>query len=426
MKVNRFNMKIDINVIKKRLLYYYPLFGSIIANIDIKENYECETCKTNGKSILYNPNFMSSLSLEKQTFLFAHELCHIAFEHIKRSKGKNHHYWNIATDAVINALLKKDGLDFVEGGVDIEEAVNEDAETMYKKLLKEKDEKYNNMNEFSSHNLWKDNRSMSDKIKELLENLFTKEKNQNRLKQAVLKLNEENKNESEIKLNNSKLKLKKLKDLKKELNKSLSKMTSQQNQNSKRNDKPEFIELSVPLLDWRKVLKESINQNVDWSYQNATIEENILTSHLEEYSSSETEVILDTSSSIETILLVNFLKELKNILKNSKIKVGCFDDKFYGFTEIRRDEDIDNMDFPGGGGTNFNAAIKAFSRRVENKIIFTDGYASMPELSIDAIWIVFGDTKIYPKGGRVIYIDKEHLNNLKYDNKNKIKILNII
>lgn len=43
------------------------------------------------------------------------------------------------------------------------------------------------------------------------------------------------------------------------------------------------------------------------------------------------------------------------------------------------------MKFIGGGGTNFDVTVNAFSRRCENKIIFTDGYASMPNILINAI-----------------------------------------
>jgi predicted metal-dependent peptidase len=102
---------------------------------------------------------------------------------------------------------------------------------------------------------------------------------------------------------------------------------------------------------------------------------------------------LDTSDSINNKLLRGFLRECKNILKQSRLKVGCFDTKFYGFHEIKTLSDIDNMILEGGGGTNFEVAVNAFTRRVENKIIFTDGYASMPNTSIDVIWIVFGNKK---------------------------------
>ena len=128
-------MSVDIDSIKRKLLIKYPTFGSVIANLEFKEEEGIGTAGTNGKEVLYAPNFISRLSDKEITFLFAHEVCHVAFEHIFRSEGKDKKLWNIATDSVINALLKQDGLPMIEGGVDIPEAVNYDAEEMYNKLL---------------------------------------------------------------------------------------------------------------------------------------------------------------------------------------------------------------------------------------------------------------------------------------------------
>ena len=162
--------------------------------------------------------------------------------------------------------------------------------------------------------------------------------------------------------------------------------------------------------------KEAIKYDVDWSYQNATIENGIVTPNLEEQLRPETEIVLDTSGSIDETLLRNFLRECKNILQTSKVKVGCFDTEFYGFTEIKSTSDIDNLPFHGGGGTNFDVAVNAFTKRVENKIIFTDGEAKMPSTPIDAIWIVFGEYKINPAGGKVIYMAAEQLKRLNNHN----------
>ena len=126
-----------------------------------------------------------------------------------------------------------------------------------------------------------------------------------------------------------------------------------------------------------------------------------------------TEILLDTSGSISETLLKNFLRECKNILITSKVKAGCFDTKFYGFYPIRNLNDIDNMPFKGGGGTDFDVAVNAFSKRVENKIIFTDGCAPLPKKYLDAIWVVFGRDEFHPKGGKVIYINEEELKRLK-------------
>ena len=131
----------NIDSLKRKMLVKYPFFGSVVVNVKYQETKEVDTACTDGKIIYYNPEFLNSLSLEEQMFLLAHEVCHIAFNHILRSEGKDARLWNIATDAVINQFLMRDGLKMVEGGVDIAEAINYDAEQLYEKLLKEQQEK---------------------------------------------------------------------------------------------------------------------------------------------------------------------------------------------------------------------------------------------------------------------------------------------
>ena len=76
------------------------------------------------------------------------------------------------------------------------------------------------------------------------------------------------------------------------------------------------------------------------------------------------------------------------------------------------------MKFVGGGGTDFEVAVNAFSKRVDNKIIFTDGCAYMPNKKCDAIWVVFGKEKISPNGGKVIYISEEQFKQLNSVKRN--------
>ena len=74
------------------------------------------------------------------------------------------------------------------------------------------------------------------------------------------------------------------------------------------------------------------------------------------------------------------------------------------------------MKIVGHGLTNFFSAINAFSRQVENKIIFTDGRGYIPEDTANIIWVVFGDEKIDVKNGKVIYIKDDKLREL-YERK---------
>lgn len=474
-------MKYDIAALKRKMLVKYPFFGSVVASVDYKENKDIPTAGTDGETIYYNPKYLESLSVEEQTFIFAHEVCHIAFNHILRSEGKDPELWNIATDGVINQFLKRDGLKMALGGVDMAEAINYDAEQLYDKLLQEKQQRQqqngqgNNQSEqgnqqqnqqqsrgssqgengqqqsqqqnssnsgnsqeqsggdsgkdlqeedkskqdvgHDTHSMWeqavkkhKEQQEKSDKKESLLDKLLgkdAKEKEKNELEKKQEEL--ESMGEKDAFKKNLEDKKKQLEELKEAISKQASQAGTSTNRDVRIvND----IGTAKPIVDWRYVLREAIKYDVDWSYKNATLEDGVVTANLEEQPMPETEIVLDTSGSINEVLLKNFLRECKNILQHTKLKVGCFDTEFYGFHEIRTEEDIENMRFEGGGGTDFDVAVGAFSRRVENKIIFTDGKASMPDMPLDAIWIVFGGERINPKGGKVIHITPEQLDRL--------------
>ena len=474
-------MKYDIVALKRKMLVKYPFFGSVVANVDYKENKDIPTAGTDGEVIHYNPEYLELLSIDEQTFVFAHEICHIAFNHILRSEGKDPKLWNIATDGVINQFLKRDGLKIVPGGVDIAEAINYDAEQLYEKLLQEKQQQSgqgnsqqqssggsqggNNQQQSQSqqqgnsgsvssqeqekqsqehsggesegdsqkedkskqdvghdtHSMWeqavkkhKEQKEKTDKKESLLDKLLGKDKD----KKGKEKTELEKKQEELESIGEKDAFKKNLEDKKKqleELKEAISKQAAQAGTSTNRDIRTvNDIGTAKPLIDWRYVLREAIKYDVDWSYKNATLEDGVVSANLEEQPMPETEIVLDTSGSINEVLLKNFLRECKNILQHTKLKVGCFDTEFYGFHEIRTEEDIEKMRFEGGGGTDFDVAVGSFSRRVENKIIFTDGEASMPDMPLDAIWIVFGGKRINPKGGKIIHIDDEQLERL-YD-----------
>lgn len=408
-------MKLDIETIKRRLLIKYPLFGSIVAATEFVKDNNCysngvPTAGTDGKKVYYHEDALNNITEDEQVFLFAHEVCHIALNHINRSEGKDKEVWNIATDGVINALLKKDGLPLIEGSVDIKKAINYDAEELYEELLKEKKDKNKDENSQSSNqDVGHDTHSAWEKALEDAKNQTQAETKNDFLEEAQKEF--ESLGEKEVFKQNKTERKRNLEKLQDDLVRESHTASSTKDLRTVKN-----IGNSSPLIDWRRLLKEAVKYDIDWSYRNATIEDGVVTPYLEEIPRPETEILLDTSGSVSETLLKNFLRECKNILKTSKVKVGCFDDEFYGFTEIRTEEDIDKMEFVGGGGTDFDVAVNAFTRRVENKIIFTDGESYMPDKAIDAIWIVFGDKKINPKGGKVINITGEQLERLMTNN----------
>ena len=386
----------DITALKRKVIALYPFFGSIAADVEYQETEDIKSIKSDGRNIFYNPKYMSCLSAADQIFVLAHELCHIAFEHTARGKGKDPMIWETATDAVINQMLKRDGLDIIAGGIDYPEAIDYDAEQYYEILLKEKLDMELLFGKLEGQENPAGGGGNGEQPPESndSEDDSEDEDNNDESDQVLLPAEDDSDNEDSEDDEHALVEEKE------------SKAGNAVNRDTRI---VEEIGNCQPVIDWRLILLDTINYGVDWSYTNAVLENGIVRPVLEEMPVPETEIVLDTSWSVDEELLRNFLRECKNILTFSKLKAGCFDTVFYGFHDIRTVQDIENMPFQGGGGTDFNVAAEAFTLRVDNRIIFTDGQAPMPDKFLKAIWVVYGDETIEPAGGTVIHIKPEQL-----------------
>lgn len=459
----------DVNKIIVRFKIKYPRFEYIIDELPIEYDDSIETACTDGEKLYFNKQFMESLDEDEQLFTFAHEVLHVALNHIDRCLDKNMYYWNLATDAVINDYLRNNGLKFVKGCVDIEGALNHSAEEMYEKLLKEEEEQKEDepkeikdsdkrgngkpMKSPSSGNNENpdndkdgdENKSPSDSKedrdkenendnrkstndKEKTEEERKKEKRDNNVghddhskweetakkhkEEGTLNSNKPNE-KNEFKENADEKKKKDDDYLKNGLN-GTKRKGSEYTEGSKRGRVEGIEGLNESPISWQDLLKMNYRSNPDWR-TTEEVENGVLIEDLEDDESCECEILIDTSGSVSIELIRNFLTECLTIAKNNKIKVGFFDTKFYGFHDIRDEDDIAELTIEGGGGTDFNSAVEAFTDSCQNKIIFTDGCAEMPEKEVDATWIVFGYYKheIHPKGGNTIYINGDEYDTLR-------------
>lgn len=147
--------KFDVESIKKKIVRKYPIMGSLMDNIKfniIESEDPGQTAYTDGRDIYFNRTFMDTLDEKEQIFVFAHEMSHIALDHIMRSDGKDPQLWNIATDAVINQELLRDRLLMPEGCINIKDALNHSAEWVYRKLLEKRQELMKESSQQSSQN----------------------------------------------------------------------------------------------------------------------------------------------------------------------------------------------------------------------------------------------------------------------------------
>ena len=375
----------NINSVIDRTLIYFPIFKILINNIHFIENNGIKTACINGDTIYYNSSFFQTLTKDEQVFIIAHELMHITLKHLSRLEERDMEIWNYATDAVINQILRKNGLPLVDGVIDCPDALSFSAEEYYEIVKKRPDcedlmSKYRHDEQESTiatHEHWN---------KELAEDLT----------EGLSGVNEYNITE---------------------INKKLIHEDNQEYKNSIQEQEPITASLgsvgnASPIIDWKSFLQRKKKKvfSADYNLHNGFFdEEGIYKYPYELIRKSNIEILIDTSGSVDDKLVKAFLQECKNIFDDYAIKVGCFDTNFYGFQEIKQRNDLDNFVIEGRGRTDFNVAVNSFSKKASIKIIFTDGCAVMPSKSSDILWVVYGNIKINPLGGKVFYVDPNSL-----------------
>lgn len=489
----------DIDYVKNLVLRKFPLLGTTMTTLETKPSNSIETAATDGQTIYYSPDFFKNLNDDEKVFVYAHEVMHVAFNHILRSKGRNQRLWNIATDSVINQILQKEELPLIKGGVDIAEALNHSAEEMYEKLLEKQQEKQqqsggqDNQNEnggqseqnnkeneqvgHDSHEIWKKaveqneqqqqqqqsseqdkeqqqdskegekkSKSVWNKIKDLFDSSNKQSENKDENKSPVtnkkpkIKQNQSKKDSSDtsnakerskgqesdwektFEQKNRQERQKCAAQIRRRLEQQKSKVLKEMSKSRQESLGP--VGNSKEVENWKKLLKKTVEEETDrWSYRRSGANNDYMArvEELEDENKAQTEVMLDVSGSVDEEMLKEFLRQLKPILKNSKLKVGCFDERFYGFKEIKSNRDIDNFAVPGGGGTNIDLAVRAFSKKKEvNKIVFTDGYSyQMPKndlKNVNVIWLIYDNDNFQPVCGKVIYVSPKQ-NNPYFINK---------
>lgn len=484
MPINMNTQQDDIDYIKNQVLARFPLLGTTVSNMNFVADNSVITAATNGESVIYAPKFLVRLTDEEKEFLLAHEMLHIAFNHILRSKNRDARLWNIATDAVINQILKSEGLPIIEGGVDIPEAINCSAEEMYDKLLAEKEkqkeetsrnwdtqnrdngntgEQQNSQKKKNANSKmqkktladWVRDNSGSEQVghdsHEIWKHAVEQAEQQTQAEQHSQPMQQPQHNEPcslSDNNSNSENNAEETETLQKEAQKcregkeyDYEKGFLQENRAERKKQAEAVVKrlyeqkaktiqarkdaytlgavgnAKDAVTDWRKLLKKSIDDEKDrWSYRRANADNDYMArvEELEDEAKPETEVMLDVSGSVDTHLLKEFLRQLKPLLKTSKIKVGCFDHHFYGFTEIKSQKNIDLFTIPSqGGGTDLDLAVKSFSKDKKiNKIVLTDGMGKMPARetqNINAIWVVYDNRNFSPCCGKVIYVDKKQI-----------------
>ena len=431
--------------LKRALLDEYPTFGHVINSLKINIKSEPRLfdfiTETDGKVLNINKATFGQMPKHVQVFGIMHEICHIAFKHVQRGQDKEAFLWNVAADAVVNQLLAKDGHVIPVGSINIPGAENFTVEELYKKLQemkknpegKKKLEKYKG--QCNGHGGWKKGKlkKFMNKVlnEQQLDKLPEKKKNKKEQTEKSKKPDKADKNEDnemedegeggdEIDERKSFEKNEQQKQEKQEWREGIDQLSEEFERGGLEAGKGAGNKLSrlgevgeaERIVNWKKLLRAALEDDDEvWGHK-LSIKENRYRTRIQDHEVDEkifTEVVIDTSGSVDDELARSFLSQLKVLIRDSDLKVGCFDDDFYGFTEIKKAKDIDRFEVIGRGGTNFDVAVNAFSKKADNKIVFTDGYAPMPQREVKAIWIVYGGRRIAPAGGTVIMVSEDKI-----------------
>lgn len=102
--------KFRISKMRTILTLEYPFWGTLAMKMPMTLSDEVPTAATNGQRVLFNEEFVNSLSDDELLFLGCHEIGHPMLEHIFRRGERDMEAWNIACDVVLNQLLVNEGI----------------------------------------------------------------------------------------------------------------------------------------------------------------------------------------------------------------------------------------------------------------------------------------------------------------------------
>jgi predicted metal-dependent peptidase len=393
----------EIDNIVKNLLIRYPLFGNIIANLNFVYTNSSVPAPayTDGANVYYKQEFLDEFTNEEKEFIIAHELFHIVLSHLSRNIGRDRDLLNYVEDAIINQLLARDGLIMPQGLVDVSDALDYSTDELYMRFLPQLEE----------IKKWMKSNTYHLEIKDLNDIL-------NKMYDADMQ---------DLMDENSKLRNEMISDYQEEL-----KGIAQQSKEALGMAFPSVeVGKAAPLLHWKDILRASLvnpSESIT-SFYEVEMDGVIRKELKQDTSFSESEIVIDSSGSMNMQKIKAILRECKNILSCSDIRVGFCDTKFYGWNDIRNDADIDKLHIIGRGGTDFETMAKTFSSNVDNKIVLTDGWGTFPLDRPDVLWIVIDYQLPYHLDSNASYggwLSKQDISkiNFIFINENEIEVPN--
>lgn len=339
---------------KAKLMLENPYFGSLVSSLELRVNGNIASFRPLGDVLEYNDEYLEVLSLAEVSTVLANASMHQALFHGERGKGKVSSVWNLASDYAINDLL-------VENGFMLPPMANYAsrfemlyAEQIYVILLGELDLKEND---------------------EPQEEQTREEVREEELPQELLA-----QEEYELLLEQLNIKLEKHGDLPKGIERFV-------------------VSKSEAKIAWRETLYRYVNAHAKSDYRLFPSSKKHLYRGiaLPSIYGEELKIVvaIDTSASIDDVLLEGFLAELYEIMQlftHYVIELIECDARIQNVQRLTPQEPLEPT-LKGGGGTDFSPVfeyVEALNEDFKFLIYFTDGKGTFPknEPFTDVLWVM--------------------------------------
>ena len=352
-------------IIKARtaLILDHPFFGVLAMRLKLKETDEYETLTTEGKTLLFNPDFVDEISLQQTIGSLAHIVMHLALGHHWRQGERNNRRWNTATDFTINQNLINTEFDLPDGYL-VSQAYDEmSAEEIYAQLPEEETRKDDSSGEGEDDE--------DDGVKDIDPGKCG----------AVLPI----KDKKEASENQAEWKAATSQALR------IGNLSSEM--------KREISETLFPPLPWYVLLRDFVERTArnDYSWSRPSpryFSSGIILPSLISEELPEVAIAIDTSGSIDKEQLTQFASEASAVLEayNTTVRV------IYCDSRVKAEQEFTRADLPlelnpvGGGGTDFKPVfnyIKDNNYSPACLIYLTDLQGRFPDKAPDypVLWI---------------------------------------
>lgn len=372
-----------------KLLKNSPFFGTLLLHAGVKESTSIPTACTDGRGLIFNPDFASELNENQFTGVLLHEILHCALQHVDRMKDifkVDPFTANIACDIVVNGIIDDNNLTLPDCAVRDNDLKHLSVREIYS-ILKQKQAK--------------DKNHLEKKYGIKTVNVCLVEPSgdsQQGNGQQDGDSQEGQEGQGSFPADSEET------DWKDVMNKAATIARMKKAGPTGAAMERIFKELLEPTIDWRTILYKYITEcrNDFDGYDRRFAHQNL---YLDDFSGTQVHVLtyIDVSGSIDEQLLTEFISEINgaiNAVTNINGEVHCFDTRLHYVCEL---ENI-HTDFKliGGGGTCFKCIFNHIAKYKEEHItsastilpiILTDGYADVsdlnfPDRSAPLLWVV--------------------------------------